>query len=172
MEENLNKNEIEGVICTLEDREVLEKMKQAKIKKLKEIEANKRTENIINAGCDIAKGVVSVAGAVLTVVMAVCPFDGPAGEVAAVLGSTALVKAIDSSKELLKASLVSKDSSEISGALLDLSGNIKEIKVKDKDIVENVKNEELKDTDYYNKNVNTNINENNVYEDNKRNYGI
>lgn len=137
MEEKENAN----IICTLEDREILEQMKQAKIKKLREIETLKKKSDAIDAGCEIAKGVVTVAGAVLTVVMTVCPLDGPAGEVATILGSAALIKAIDSSKNLLKATLVDKDMEEISSALIDISGNIKEIKVKDADLVQNVETE-------------------------------
>ena len=83
MEENENAN----IICTLEDREILEQMKQAKIKKLREIETLKKKSDAIDAGCEIAKGVVTVAGAVLTVVMTICPLDGPAGEVATILAS-------------------------------------------------------------------------------------
>ena len=143
MEDMENKENSSNVLLTLEDREILEKMKEAKINKLKEIEINKKKSDAIDAGCEIAKGVVKVAGSVLTVVLAVCPLDGPVGEIVTVLGSAALIKAIDSSKDLLKASLVNKDPSEISSALVDLSGNIKEIKIKDNDLVENVDKSQL-----------------------------
>lgn len=148
--EELNVQDSGGIVCTLEDREILEKMKQAKIQKLKEIEISKQRERVIDTGFDIAKGVVMVAGSVLTVVMTVCPVDGPVGEIATVLGSAALLKALDSGKELLKASLVKKDPGEISAALVNLSGNIKEIKVKDKDIVENVDKKEEKEQEQNN----------------------
>lgn len=51
---------------------------------------------------DITKAVVGVAGAVATIVLAVCPFDGPAGEIITALATPALVKGVEALGDSLK----------------------------------------------------------------------
>lgn len=133
---------MEGYICVNENRQILEMMKEKKLETLKHIEKNHFKEKLIDKSIDIAKGVVTVAGAALTVVMAVCPFDGPVGEIATVLATPALVKAIESSRNLLKATFVEKNSENISGALIDVYGNVKQINLKDYNFVQNTKSDD------------------------------
>lgn len=128
---------MEGYICVNENREVLERMREEKIKSLKKIEKNHARELIIDKAVDITKGVVTVAGAAVTVAMSFCPFDGPIGEIAAAVATPALVKAIESSRELLKATFIEKNPEHISASLIDVSGNIHQIKMKDSNLVQN-----------------------------------
>ena len=130
---------MEGVITISDSRENLERMKEWRRKEATKVINQNNTENII----DITKSVVSVAGAVATVVMTICPFDGPLGETATILATPALVQAVESSRNLLKGIFVNKDRTQITAAIADLKQNVQEISVIDKNLVKTTAKEPI-----------------------------
>ena len=135
---------MEGVITISDSRENLERMKEWRRKEATKVINQNNTENIIDNVIDITKSVVSVAGAVATVVMTICPFDGPLGETATILATPALVQAVESSRNLLKGIFVNKDRTQITAAIADLKQNVQEISVIDKNLVKTTAKEPIK----------------------------
>ena len=66
-------------------------------------------------------------------------FPGHADDLAVILAQPAILNAIESARGVLKSVFVSKDNGKINAALVDFSGNVKNITIKDKNIVETVK---------------------------------
>ena len=129
---------LEGIITIQDTRENLDKMKEWRSREASKIINQNNTEIIIDNIVDVTKSVVSFAGTVATVVMAICPFDGPAGEIATMLATPALVNAVEAGRGLLKGVFVSHDREQITASIADLRGNVKEISAIDKNMVRNV----------------------------------
>lgn len=125
---------MEGIITIKDTKENLEKLKQWQKDKIKQITNN--PEKSIDKAVDVTKSVVTFAGTTATVVLAVCPLDGPVGEIATMLATPALVKAVESSRDVLKSIFVTKDRNQITASIADLKGNIKDISVIDKNMVQ------------------------------------
>lgn len=59
-------------------------------------------EKKLDIGIDIAKGTVGVLGATATVLLLICPFDGPVGEIVSFLATPGLVFAVGKLGDELK----------------------------------------------------------------------
>lgn len=120
-----------GVIAIAEDRNTISRLKSFKEK------AKGITEEEFDDKINIIKNTVEVAGVAATVTLAVCPLDGPFGELAALLATPVFVKAIEALREPLKALLVKKEN-RINASLINNSGDTKDISLSDDDLVQNV----------------------------------
>lgn len=96
-------------------------------------------EKAIDGFIDGAKKVVEVCGVALTIIMAICPFDGPIGEWAAALGTPAILGALEAGRGLLKSTIVNKDPKEMQAAFVDLKGQCKKIEMPDRNLVANLR---------------------------------
>lgn len=126
---------MEGVITVQETRSDVDALKDWRNKEAQRIIQQNNTEKIIDKVAEVTKTVVGIAGTVATVILSVCPVDGPFGELATVLATPALIKAVDAGKDLLKGIFVKKDTNQINAAMASLSGDIKDITIADKDYV-------------------------------------
>ena len=130
---------MEGVITVDASREELERLKAWRREQAKKVVNKSAAETIIDKVIDVTKCVVGVAGTVATVALAICPLDGPAGEIATMAATPALVGAVESGRNLLKGLFVEKDPNQISSALADLNGNVKNISIKDVNLLKTKK---------------------------------
>ena len=128
---------MEGVITIQDSREHLTEMQQWRLNEAMKVNKNLKAEKTIDTIVDVAKTVVSVAGTVATVAMMICPLDGPAGELATMAATPGLVNAVESSRTLLKGIFVTKNTDEIRAAISDVAQNVKNISIKDRNLVQN-----------------------------------
>ena len=122
---------MEGVITVEATREELDRLKEWRAEQAKKVANKSSAESVIDTVIDVTKCVVGFAGAVATVVLAICPLDGPAGEIATIAATPSLVAAVESGRSLLKGLIVEKNPEQISAALADIKGNVKDISIKD-----------------------------------------
>lgn len=130
---------MEGIITVDASREEVERLKAWRAEQAKKVASKSNTETVIDRVIDITKCVVGFAGAVATVVLAVCPLDGPAGEIAAAAATPGLVAAVESGRGLLKGIFVEKNPEQINAALADLQGHVKDISIKDVNLLKTKK---------------------------------
>ena len=128
---------MEGIITIKDKRENLTAMQQYRKYEADRIAKKLNGESIIDAIIDGVKCIVSVAGMVLTVITKF--FPGHADDLAVILAQPAILNAIESARGVLKSVFVSRDNGEIKAALVDFSGNVKDISIKDTNLVETVK---------------------------------
>lgn len=129
---------MEGIITVKDTRENLNAMQQYRKYEAEKIAKSVNGEGIIDAIIDGLKFIVSVAGMVLTVITKF--FPGHVDDIAVILAQPAILKAIESARGVLKSVFISKDNGEIRAALVDFSGNVKDISIKDTNLVETIKN--------------------------------
>lgn len=128
---------MEGIITVKDTRENLNAMQQYRKYEAEKIAKSVTGEGIIDTIIDGLKFIVTVAGMVLTVVTKF--FPGHADDLAVILAQPAILNAIESARGVLKSVFVSKDNGNISAALVDFAGNVKNITIKDTNLVETVK---------------------------------
>ena len=129
---------MEGIITIKDSRENLNAMQQYRKYEAEKIAKSVNGEGIIDAIIDGLKLIVSVAGMVITVITKF--FPGHVDDIAVILAQPAILNAIESARGVLKSVFISKDHGEIKAALVDFSGNVKDITIKDTNLVETVKN--------------------------------
>ena len=129
---------MEGIVTVKDTRENLNAMQQYRKYEAEKIAKKITGEGIIDTIIDGLKYIVTVAGMVLTVVTKF--FPGHADDLAVILAQPAILNAIESARGVLKSVFISKDQGEIRAALVDFSGNVKDISIKDTNLVETVKN--------------------------------
>lgn len=93
-----NENQMIGVAVSRNEKDKMKNYFQSKI----DYVASDDFEKKFDAGIDFAKATVAVLGTTATIVLTICPFDGPVGEVAAALATPGLVAAVDTLGEELK----------------------------------------------------------------------
>lgn len=128
---------MEGIITVKDTRENLNAMQQYRKREAEKIVKSVNGEGIIDTIIDGLKFNVNVAGMVLTVVTKF--FPGHVDDLAVTLGQPAILNAIESARGVLKSVFVSKDNDEIRAALTDFGSNVKDITIKDRNLVETVK---------------------------------
>ena len=136
---------MEGVITVDASREELERLKAWRAEQAKKVVNKSNAETIIDKVVDVTKCVVGVAGTIATVVLAICPLDGPAGEIATIAATPSLVAAVESSRNLLKGIFVEKSPEQITAAMADLKGNVKDISIRDVNLLKTKKVTEVAD---------------------------
>ena len=129
---------MEGIITIKDTRENLTAMQQYRKYEAEKIAKSINGEGIIDAIIDGIKTIVTVAGMVLTVITKF--FPGHVDDIAVILAQPAILNAIESARGLLKSVFISKDNGMINAALVDLHGNVKDISIKDSNLVDTVKN--------------------------------
>ena len=129
---------MEGIITIKDNRENLNAMQQYRKYEAEKIAKKITGEGIIDTIIDGLKFIVTVAGMVLTVVTKF--FPGHADDLAVILAQPAILNAIESARGVLKSVFISKDNGEIRAALVDFGGNVKDISIKDSNLVETVEN--------------------------------
>lgn len=134
---------MEGVLAVAENRariNDIEKFKQDALKKARE---SAKAEQTIDNVIDVTKKVVEIGGTIATIVMTVIPFDGVAGELAVMLATPVLSKAIENCRSLLKGIFVKRDAKEITSSFSDLYDNYQILRTPDinqvKDLDEGIK---------------------------------
>ncbi len=128
---------MEGIITVKDTRENLTAMQQYRKYEAEKIAKKLNGEGIIDTIIDGLKFVVTVAGMVLTVVTKF--FPGHVDDLAVILAQPAILNAIESARGVLKSVFISKDNGAINAALVDFNGNVKDISIKDTNLVETVK---------------------------------
>ena len=131
---------MEGIITIKDTRENLTAMQQYRKYEAEKIVKSINGESIIDTIIDGIKSIVTIAGMVLTIITKF--FPGKADDLAIILAQPAILNAIESARGVLKSVFISKDNGQISAALVDFSGNVKDISIKDSNLVKNVKNKE------------------------------
>ena len=129
---------MEGIITIKDTRENLNAMQQYRKYEAERISKSVTGEGIIDTIMDSLKFIVTVAGMVLTVITKF--FPGHVDDIAVILAQPAILNAIESARGVLKSIFISKDNGQIQAALVDFSGNVKDITIKDTNLVETVKN--------------------------------
>ena len=128
---------LEGIITVKDTRQNLTAMQEIRKQEAQRIVSSLNGENIIDSIVDGVKTVVTVAGTVLNVVTKFIP--GKADDLALILAQPAILNAIEASRGLLKGIFISKDVNQITASLVDVAGNVKDITIKDTNLVETVK---------------------------------
>lgn len=131
-----NNNVNAGIITIKDTREHLDAMQQLRAAEAEKIMKRVNGETIIDTICDWIKSIVTIAGMVLTVITKF--FPGKADDLAVILAQPAILTAIDAARGVLKSVFVSKDSKQITAALVDFSGNVRNITIPDKNVVATV----------------------------------
>ena len=95
------------------------------------------SEEKVDDAVNTTKSIISIAGTIATIIMTVCPVDGPIGEILIVLATPQLVKAVDASRGVLKGA-VNSNPQQVTAAFADILGNVKEIVIRGEGIAEAV----------------------------------
>lgn len=134
---------MEGVLAVAENRARVDDIEKFKKDAFKKAQESARREQTIDNVIDVTKKVVEIGGTVATVVMTIIPFDGVAGELAVILATPALSKAIENCRSLLKGVFVKRDGKEIISSFSDLYDNYQILRTPDinqvKDLDEGIK---------------------------------
>ena len=128
---------MEGIVTIKDTRENLNAMQQYRKYEAEKIVKSVTGEGIIDTIIDGLKFIVTIAGMVLNVVTKF--FPGHVDDIAVILAQPAIINAIESARGVLKSVFISKDHGEIKAALVDFGGNVKDITIKDTNLVETVK---------------------------------
>lgn len=132
---------MEGIITIKDTRENLTAIQQYRKYEAEKIAKSVTGESLIDTIIDVVKSIVTVAGMVLTVITKF--FPGKADDLAVILAQPAILGAIESARGLLKSVFISKDNKQITAALVDFGGNVKNITIPDKNVVSTVNTEKV-----------------------------
>lgn len=127
---------MEGILTVQDTRQNLNNMKEWRneaVKTVKQQTMSDNTKNILNVVCDVAKIATLAVGAVATVVAAVSPAPVLSPVVAKV--SASVVGIVEGSKALLNGAPREEGVEKITASLSDLKGNIKDVSIRDKNII-------------------------------------
>ena len=142
MEDKNNVNVNAGIITIKDTREHLDAMQQLRAAEAEKIMKRVNGETLIDTICDWIKSIVTIAGMVLTVITKF--FPGKADDLAVILAQPAILTTIEAARGALKSIFVSKDSKQITAALVDFSGNVRNITIPDKNVVTTVDTSKVK----------------------------
>ena len=142
MEDKNNVNVNAGIITIKDTREHLDAMQQLRAAEAEKIMKRVNGETLIDTICDWIKNIVTIAGMVLTVITKF--FPGKADDLAVILAQPAILTTIEAARGALKSIFVSKDSKQITAALVDFSGNVRNITIPDKNVVTTVDTSKVK----------------------------
>ena len=135
---------MEGVITIKESRSHLDALIHWGAKMCAAISNSLNSEEKVDNAVNTTKSIISIAGTIATIIMTICPVDGPIGEILIVLATPQLVKAVDASRGVLKGA-VNSDPKQVTAAFADVLGNVKEIITRGKGIAEAVNGKDLAD---------------------------
>lgn len=124
---------MEGVITIQDKRENLEAMKQWRNEATKKV-MSENTKETINTVLDVAKVTTMAVGTVATIVAALSP--APVLSPIIAKASASLVGVIEGSKILLKGGNRDIGVNQITASLADFQGNIKDISIRDNNLVQ------------------------------------
>lgn len=124
---------MEGVITIQDKRENLEAMKQWRNEATKKV-MSENTKETINTVLDVAKVTTMAVGTVATIVAALSP--APVLSPIIAKASASLVGVIEGSKILLKGGNREIGVNQITASLADFQGNIKDISIRDNNLVQ------------------------------------
>ena len=96
----------EGIVLKPEKRENISKIKSWYKEKMIDTGKAKDLEKKIDNEAKIAKTAIGVIGAVATVILMICPVDGPFGEVCSALATPALIGLVSLAADLKKKALI------------------------------------------------------------------
>ena len=129
---------MEGIITIKEEsRSHLDAMKAWGAKMWAALSNSLNSEEKVDDAVNTTKSIISIAGTIATIIMTVCPVDGPIGEILIVLATPQLVKAVDASRGVLKGA-VNSNPQQVTAAFADILGNVKEIVIRGEGIAEAV----------------------------------
>ena len=148
---------MEGIITIQDKRENLNAMQQYRKYEAEKIVKSVNGESLIDTIIDGIKTIVSVAGMVLTVITKF--FPGKLDDIAVILAQPAILNAIESARGVLKGVFISKDNGKINAALADFNGNVKNITIKDTNLVDTVKDKAAVKIQQVGTNIKNNITE-------------
>lgn len=115
----VNENQMIGASLSRKDKDKLKEYFQSGIKYVSSDEFEQKLDN----GIDFAKGTVAVLGTTATIILTICPFDGPVGEILVGLATPGLVTAVDALGEEIKK--IYKDGKKIySGSVNSNTGKV------------------------------------------------
>lgn len=135
---------MEGFITVKESRERMAAMQDWGAKMRAAISNSLNSEEKVDKAVNTTKSIISIAGTIATIIMTICPVDGPIGEILIVLATPQLVKAVDASRGVLKGA-VNSDPQQVTAAFADVLGNVKEIIFRGEGIAEAVNDKDLAD---------------------------
>lgn len=95
---NPNENQMIGVAVSRQEKDQMKEFFKSKA----DYVASDDFEKKFDAGIDFAKGTVAVLGTTATIILAICPLDGPIGEIVTGLATPGLVVAVGALGESLK----------------------------------------------------------------------
>ena len=133
---------MDGIITMKGSREIVEKLKAWRAKAASDASKEEKKESTIDTAVDVTKIFVKAVGNAVTMTLSICSLGGTLGKALVALTKPAFVKAVESSRGLLKAAYVTKDSEQIKAVMADVYGNVKEISIKDEDLVQTVSKEQ------------------------------
>ena len=97
---------VDGTIVVEENRSVIDKFRFWYKENVIDNGKAQDFEEKFDKGIDVAKNVVYVAGGVATIVLAICPVDGPVGEAIAVVATPLLAKVVEAGATLVKDAVI------------------------------------------------------------------
>ena len=133
-----------GIITIKESRHHVAAMKAWGAKMWAAISNSLNSEEKVDYAVNTTKSIISIAGTIATIIMTICPVDGPIGEILIALATPQLVKAVDASRGVLKGA-VNSNPQQVTAALADVLGNVKEIFIRGKGIAKAVNDKDLAD---------------------------
>ena len=93
---------VDGTIVLDENRSVIDGFRFWYKENIIDTNKAQEFEEKLDKGVEIAKNAIYVAGGVVTVVMALCPADGPIGEAISIVATPLLAKVVEMGATLVK----------------------------------------------------------------------
>ena len=97
---------VEGTIVLEENRSVIDKFRFWYKENIIDTNKAQEFEEKMDKGIEIAKTAVYVTGGVATVILAICPVDGPVGEAIAIAATPLLAKVVEAGATLIKDTVI------------------------------------------------------------------
>lgn len=131
---------MEGTIILEEPRSIKDSFTSWYKEKLIETGKSANFEEKFDKAIDVAVDTVYTLGTVATVILAVCPFDGPVGELFTIVATPALAKLIEEGGKLLKKVIIGEVKRNlIEAKIVQKDGSSKSVVIPDGDVVEDAK---------------------------------
>lgn len=128
---------MEGTLVLQEQRNVVDNFRNWYKEKLVDTGKTAKFEETIDKRINLERKMIKVAGTAATVILTICPLDGPFGEIAAALATPALVKLVEAKGEIMKKSIIG-GKRRIEADYLGVDGKSKKVEIPDGNIVENI----------------------------------
>lgn len=132
---------MEGTIVIQEPRSVIDKFAAWYREKLIETGKSANFEERVDKTVDVVTKVVYSVGTVATVVLGICPLDGPFGEIIAIAATPLLAKLVEQGGKIFKKVVIGEVKRNlIEGHIVGQDGSSKAVVLPDGDVVEDAKN--------------------------------